>query len=43
MHQAWMKITDARNIFLVISKPLNRSEATDDFAVIQTLLLFICK
>ena len=29
-------------VVCLVAKPLNRSEATVDFVVIQTLLLFIC-
>ena len=30
-------------VVCLVAKPLNRSEATGDLVVIQTLLLFICK
>ena len=30
-------------VVCLVAKPLNRSEARDDFVVIQTLLLFVCK
>ena len=30
-------------VLCLVAKPLNRSEATGDFVVIQTLQLFVCK